>query len=78
MDHGVRVSEVYEVYKQWIERMGEKPWAQITFTRKLKELEYQYKFAAGTTGAGKARQLFGVDILPGGGEGVVWEAGGVK
>jgi putative DNA primase/helicase len=73
----VRISDVYEIYKTWIDRMGEKPWAQITFTRKLKDIQHNYKYEI-THIPGKSRMIAGADVLPGGAAGTTWEAGGVS
>jgi putative DNA primase/helicase len=81
-DHGnmsreVRINEVYEVYENWIKRMGEKPWGQITFTRKLKEIQHLYSFSVDQA-QNKTRVLRGADLLPGQIAGTSWPAGGVS
>jgi putative DNA primase/helicase len=74
MREGVRVSEVYRVYAPWVEReMGEHPWTQITFTRKLKEMEYRFPFRVKT--GKKLPVLLGVDLI--GERSGAWPAGGV-
>jgi phage/plasmid-associated DNA primase len=73
----VRISEVYEIYKQWMERMGEKPWGQITFTRKLKDIQHSHGFVVLQRQKGKSQMLCGADVLMSGITDTTWEAGGV-
>lgn len=71
---GIALRDVYETYSQWITRMGERPWTQITFTRKLKDIEFEHEFHVDQR-RGRPNQLLGADILPD--SKITWPAGGV-